>query len=313
MASLVTWPGALAVASTSRPLGTDAAAPLAAPALTLRQLVGQKLVVAMHGLAPSADLLGRIQRGEVGGVILFGANIASAPQLVSLTRQLQQAATTGGRPPLLIATDQEGGGVKRLDWAPPTLSPPQMGATGSAATAAAQGKATGRLLACAGINNNLAPVADVPSSTASFMYQEGRTFSFDASVTASLSNAFASGLRATGRPAGHEALPGAWLRRSQHRFACSDHPCLEGCAGSRTASVPHRDRPERAADHAVECHLHRLRSRPRCRLVAGHQRRPAAQDARLPWHLDHRLADRHRRSARCLPHHPRHPGRPGRD
>ena len=190
------------MASTSRPLGTDAAAPLAAPALTLRQLVGQKLVVAMHGLAPSADLLGRIQRGEVGGVILFGANIVSASQLVGLTRQLQHAATTGGRPPLLIATDQEGGGVKRLDWAPPTLSPPQMGATGSAATAAAQGKATGRLLACAGINNNLAPVADVPSSTASFMYQEGRTFSFDASVTASLSNAFASGLgpRASCRP-----------------------------------------------------------------------------------------------------------------
>ncbi len=208
MASLVAWPGAPAVASTRPPLGTDAAAPLAAPALTLRQLVGQKLVVAMHGLAPSADLLGRIQRGEVGGVILFGANITSAPQLVSLTRQLQQAATSGGRPPLLIATDQEGGGVKRLDWAPPTLSPPQMGATGSAATAAAQGKATGRLLACAGINNNLAPVADVPSSTASFMYQEGRTFSFDASVTASLSNAFASGLRARGVLPAMKHFPG---------------------------------------------------------------------------------------------------------
>ena len=66
--------------------------------------------------------------------------------------------------------------MKRLDWAPPTLSPPQMGATGSAAIAAAQGKATGRLLACAGINNNLAPVADVPSSTASFMYRKDARF-----------------------------------------------------------------------------------------------------------------------------------------
>ena len=59
-------------------------------------MVGQKLMVAMHGTSPSADLLGRIRRGEVGGVILFGANIASAPQLVSLTRQLQQAATAAG-------------------------------------------------------------------------------------------------------------------------------------------------------------------------------------------------------------------------
>ena len=218
--SMVAWPDAPAMASTRPPVRPDASAGTGARQPTLRQMVGQKLMVAMHGTSPSADLLGRIRRGEVGGVILFGANIASAPQLVSLTRQLQQAATAGGRPPLLIATDQEGGGVKRLElgaadpahrhrWAPraaPPLPP-------------ARERRRGGVLACAGINNNLAPVADVPSSTASFMYQDGRTFSFDASVTASLSNAFASGLRGQGCPAGHEALPGAWLRHSQYRFA----------------------------------------------------------------------------------------------
>jgi len=205
---LLAWPSEPAIALTSRPVEPNAPAALVAAAPTFRQLVGQKLVVAMHGTSPSADLLGRIRHGEVGGVILFGANIASAPQLVSLTRQLQQAAATGGRPPLLIATDQEGGGVKRLSWAPPTLSPPQMGAIGSTATTASQGKATGRVLACAGINNDLAPVADVPSSTASFMYQEGRTFSFDASVTASLSNAFATGLLARGVLPAMKHFPG---------------------------------------------------------------------------------------------------------
>src|SRR5207247_2599078 len=49
---------------------------LAAP--TYAQLVGQKLMVAMGGTTPSSDLLGRIGRGEVGGVILFGSNITSA-------------------------------------------------------------------------------------------------------------------------------------------------------------------------------------------------------------------------------------------
>ncbi len=163
---------------------------------TLAQLVGQKLVVAMSGTIPDADLLGRIQRGEVGGVILFGSNITTAGSLSALTRKLNDAAAAGGQPPLLIATDQEGGSVKRVGWAPPSLSPPAMGADGRASTAYAQGKATAVVLGCAGINTNFAPVADVPSSTSSFMYRQGRTWSFSASLTATLSDAFASGLEA---------------------------------------------------------------------------------------------------------------------
>jgi beta-N-acetylhexosaminidase len=168
--------------------------PAAASTPTDAQLIGQKLMVAMSGTTPSADLLARIKAGQVGGVILFGSNIVSAAQLRSLTNALRAAAAAGGQPPLLISTDQEGGSVKRLPWAAPTLSPPQMGALGSASTATAQGKATGIDLACAGINDDLAPVADVPASTSSFMYQQGRTWSFSASTTATLSDAFATGL-----------------------------------------------------------------------------------------------------------------------
>jgi beta-N-acetylhexosaminidase len=175
---------------------------------TTSQLIGQKLMVAMSGTTPTSSLLGRIQRGEIGGVILFGANITSAAQLKSLTSKLRQAAAQGGQPPLLIATDQEGGSVKRLSWAAPTISPPAMGASGSTSTAFAQGKATGVALQCAGINNDLAPVADVPSSTSSFMYQQGRTWSFSASTTAALSDAFASGLEAGNTVPSMKHFPG---------------------------------------------------------------------------------------------------------
>src|ERR1700675_3189893 len=48
---------------------------------TLAQMIGQKLVVRMEGTTPSADLLGRIRRGEVGGVLLFGANITTRTAL----------------------------------------------------------------------------------------------------------------------------------------------------------------------------------------------------------------------------------------
>jgi beta-N-acetylhexosaminidase len=172
------------------------APPTQAATPTYAQLIGQKLMVAMSGTTPDADLLARVKAGQVGGVILFGSNVTSASQLLALTTKLRQAAAAGGQPPLLIATDQEGGSVKRVSWAPPTLSTPQMGALGGASTTYSQGKATGVVLGCAGINNDLAPVADVPSSTSSFMYQQGRTWSFSASVTATQSDAFASGLEA---------------------------------------------------------------------------------------------------------------------
>ena len=172
--------------------GPGAVAAVATP--TIAQLVGQKLVVRMAGTTPSADLLGRIRRGEVGGVILFGSNITTAAALRQLTATLQAAATAGGRPRLLIAVYQEGGPVKRIPWAPPTLSPRRMGSLGSTTIARSQGAATGAALSGLGIDVDLAPVADVPASTASFMYLAGRTWSFNASRTSALANAFALGL-----------------------------------------------------------------------------------------------------------------------
>src|SRR4051794_27682920 len=76
---------ALAVSTTAfgSPVRTvDAATP------SVAHLIGQKLMVAMSGTTPSASLLGRIQRGEVGGVILFGENITTAAALKSLTTKL---------------------------------------------------------------------------------------------------------------------------------------------------------------------------------------------------------------------------------
>jgi beta-N-acetylhexosaminidase len=165
----------------------------------------------MSGTTPSADLLGRIRRGEIGGVILFGSNVTTAAALVALTAQLQKAAADGGQPPLLIATDQEGGSVKRIPWAPPTLTVPEMGQLGLASTARDQGVQTGAALVALGINTNLAPVADVPGSDQSFMYLAGRTWSFDASVTATLSSAFARGLEVADVVPAMKHFPGLGL------------------------------------------------------------------------------------------------------
>ncbi len=98
----------------------------------MRELVGQRFVVAMRGTSPSPSLLGRVRRGEIGGVILFGSNIVDRGQLRRLTATLQRAAREARRPPLLIATDQEGGGVRRLPWAGPFPSTTELGRLGHA-------------------------------------------------------------------------------------------------------------------------------------------------------------------------------------
>jgi beta-N-acetylhexosaminidase len=185
--------------------------PTATPATlspTLAETIGQKLMVAMDGTTPTASLLGRIRRGEVGGVILFGKNITTRSALIALTTRLRAAARAGGQPRLLIAVDQEGGSIKRIPWAPPTLSPPQMGADGRTSVARGQGADTASALRALGIDVDLAPVADVPASTSSFMYRAGRTFSFNAALTASLSDAFASGLESNGVDPSMKHFPG---------------------------------------------------------------------------------------------------------
>src|SRR6186997_847368 len=90
---------------------------------TLAELVGQKLVVSMSGTTPSASLLARARRGEIGGVLVHKFNFSSSAQLRAIARALQQAAAAGGRPPLLIAVDQEGGSVKTIPWLPPARAP----------------------------------------------------------------------------------------------------------------------------------------------------------------------------------------------
>jgi beta-N-acetylhexosaminidase len=159
----------------------------------LRRLVGQLLIGSFPGSNPPAELLDRIRAGHLGGVILFGDNTAGDIRAThALVLQLQAAAHAGGNPPLLIMTDQEGGEVTRIQGAP-ALAPRDMT---SNAIAHAQGASAGQLLRAAGVNVDLAPVADVESTPASFL--GSRAFGSSAAVVAARACAFAGGLAAAG-------------------------------------------------------------------------------------------------------------------
>ena len=188
--SLVPTPST--AASASAVPTPDATAP------TLARLVGQKLAIRMHGTTPDAALLGRIRRGEIGAVVLFGENIVDEQQLIAVTTTLRAAAREGGQPPLLVMVDQEGGDIRRVPWAGPADSASKLAATLDPEAIAAQGSATAAILRSDGIDVDLAPVEDVPGVQGGFMAATGRTFGTDPDMVSTQANAFARGLAAGG-------------------------------------------------------------------------------------------------------------------
>jgi beta-N-acetylhexosaminidase len=165
----------------------------AAASPSIAQMVGQRMLISFRGTSADSALLARIKAGQVGGVILFGSNITGPAQLTHLTAQLQAAARAGGRPPLLIATDQEGGLVRRLSWAPPRASAEQLGAT-TASNVQQVGRNAGNALSAVGVNLDLAPVADVPRTPGNFIEAQHRAFATNRYTVGNDDAAFAIGL-----------------------------------------------------------------------------------------------------------------------
>jgi beta-N-acetylhexosaminidase len=170
-------------------------------------MVGQQLMVRMDGRTADPDLVARIRAGEVGGVILYGENIASREQTLALVNQLQDAARQGRNPRLLISVDQEGGQVVRLPWAAPHASAQVLGA-GGPAQARTEGQQTGADLRALGINVDLAPVVDVAHSPDAFIWRQQRSFGMNAATVAATAGPFAVGMQEAGVAAAAKHFPG---------------------------------------------------------------------------------------------------------
>ena len=177
--------------------------------LTSLQLAGQRVIYSYSGLTPPSALLQAISAGQAAGVIFFGGNISSEPQIASVIAQLVQAQQQSPvASPLLLMTDQEGGEVRRLPGAP-VLSEKQIGESADPATAASQaGTGAGQNLAGVGMNVNLAPVLDVFYKSGNFIDQFQRSYSNNASVVTSCGQAFITAQQATGVAATAKHFPG---------------------------------------------------------------------------------------------------------
>ena len=130
--------------------------------LDLETKIGQLLMVGFPGTEPTDALEDLVTERGIGNFIYFSRNITDPEGTAALSRELMELTTEQGPGiPPLIATDQEGGIVSRLDWG--TQLPGQMliGAAGDPDLARRAGEATGRELASVGINMDFAPVLDV--------------------------------------------------------------------------------------------------------------------------------------------------------
>jgi beta-N-acetylhexosaminidase len=155
-----------------------------------RRLAAGSLMVRMEDSATD-ELVALAKHGELGGVILFPSTGVSPSVLADQVDRLRHAARKAGYPEPLVAIDQEGGEVKRLPDEPPDLAPSQMGRSGGASSARAQGLVTGNALARIGIDVDLAPVLDLGQSGS---FVASRTFGDDPKQVAALGGAFADGL-----------------------------------------------------------------------------------------------------------------------
>lgn len=197
--------------------------------LTLREKVGQMLMVDVLGPDFDAYTKAQLSQNDFGNVLLLGRNIKDEDQTRMLIRQMQTNAVVRTGVPLLVAVDQEGGAVNRVGplttmkstkYSARTIgrvyefAPERAGKLMTTVTAE-----LAKRMRWLGFNMNLAPVLDVTDDRKSFIYD--RSFGGDPNLVARASQRFAAvmqenGVIATGkhfpnlsstRPDSHQELP----------------------------------------------------------------------------------------------------------
>lgn len=143
--------------------------------------------------------------GGIGGVVLYGG-----PPDSRTAAGLQALHVAAGRWRLLVASDEEGGGIQRLAAVTTVLPWPRTLAAAGPATVRARAADLGRRLAAIGVDVDLAPVADLDAGPGpDAQHPDGkRSFSADPAAASADVVAFATGLQSAGVVAVVKHFPG---------------------------------------------------------------------------------------------------------
>lgn len=140
--------------------------------LTNYEKAGQFLIFSISEQYSSSSFIKSLTDTTPGGIIYMGGNVVSPTQLKNLSLAIQNS---NSRIPLFIATDQEGGVVKRVSW-DTTLGQSAWDKM-TLDELCIQAKQRGKTLAEAGINFNFSPVVDLTNPNGGFI--NNRTISSD--------------------------------------------------------------------------------------------------------------------------------------
>jgi beta-N-acetylhexosaminidase len=154
-----------------------------------------------------------VERG-LGGVVLFADNVRDREQASALTASLRAA-----RPDLVVATDEEGGDVTRLEAGTGSSYPGNLalGVVDDVELTRRVAQAIALNLRAAGVTMNLAPVADVNTDVANPAIGV-RSFGPDPVLVARHVRAFVEGTQASGVLACAKHFPGhGGTRVDSHR------------------------------------------------------------------------------------------------
>jgi beta-N-acetylhexosaminidase len=156
-------------------------------------LAGGVLMVGIPGAELDDATRDRLRTLRPAGIILFGRNLDTPDQTAALIRELRSVLPD----PALLALDQEGGRVSRLEpWIGPTPTADVLARSGAAA-ARSFGVATAHAMLALGFNLDFAPVVDLCPPDAENGIGD-RSFGTDAAHVAALAGPFLDGLQESG-------------------------------------------------------------------------------------------------------------------
>jgi len=154
--------------------------------------LGQLFSLGYQGLEPPVELLNLIQKYQIGGVILFSANIKTKERLKESIELLQAKAEI----PLFVMIDQEGGRINRITKDFPVYrSNLFYGDNQDKEGVYKAYSQTARELKKLGINVNLAPVVDVLTNSSNTVIGD-RSFGSDPTLVAELGKIAIQALKA---------------------------------------------------------------------------------------------------------------------
>lgn len=168
----------------------------------LKNKAGQMFIVGFEGKTLSFQLEQFIKKYKPGGVLLLSKNIESQEQLKTLIAELQDLSKKETGLPLLIAVDQEGGSVSRIEFLTEKTAQSDILTTNYAY---AVGLKRGEELKELGVNLNLSPVLDNAQDN-DFIYS--RSFQKTLDLSGELAKSLITGQKEVGILTAIKHFPG---------------------------------------------------------------------------------------------------------